>query len=412
MKFIHTSDWHLGRMFGPVSLRADQEAFTDWFVDLAVDEAADMVVIAGDLYDRAVAPTDAIELFRDTIDRLLRAGIVVAAITGNHDGADRVASYGTLLDTSGFYLRGGYPGVGEVITHEFTDGPLDLVLLPYLEPRLAADDYGADDFDATSADQQPSEADADDATVAQRRRHARTHRSVLATATGRARTRLRSPRSVAVSHAFVTGGAVSDSERLLSVGGTAEVGADVYDGFSYVALGHLHRPQDVARGDGVEGTLRYSGTPLAYSYSEEHPKSVTIVDIDATSGCQRRIEPVGVGRGVRTLTDTIDALLTDPSHASATGCFVRAVVTDPDTVLDAKARLATRFPYVTEVVLAARSHLDVVEDAPDDVARRSPLEVTRTFWEEAEGSPADPEIDALLTAAVGAALESATDGGA
>ena len=137
MKIIHTSDWHLGRSFGPLSLLSDQEAFVDWFVDLVTDEAADLVVIAGDLYDRAVAPTDAIGLFRDAIGRLLATGTVVAAITGNHDGADRVAPYSELLDLSRFYLRGGYDRVGSVITHDFTDGPLDLVLLPYLDPRAA-----------------------------------------------------------------------------------------------------------------------------------------------------------------------------------------------------------------------------------------------------------------------------------
>ncbi|MCZ7631255.1 MAG: exonuclease subunit SbcD [Microthrixaceae bacterium] len=137
MKIIHTSDWHLGRRFGPVSLEADQQAFADWFVDLVADHHGDLVVIAGDLYDRAIAPTSAIDLFTDTVARLLDTGAVVAAISGNHDGPSRVAPYDDLMDRSGFYLRGGYRNAGEVIRHEFSDGPLDLVLIPYLDPQGA-----------------------------------------------------------------------------------------------------------------------------------------------------------------------------------------------------------------------------------------------------------------------------------
>ena len=122
MRVIHTSDWHLGRSFGPVSLRRDQEAFCDWFVATAVEHRADLVVIAGDLYDRAVAPTESIELFRATVRRLRAANIVVAAISGNHDGADRVSPYDDLLDAGGMYVRGGYEGVGRVVTLTFADG--------------------------------------------------------------------------------------------------------------------------------------------------------------------------------------------------------------------------------------------------------------------------------------------------
>ncbi|MFM7508519.1 MAG: exonuclease SbcCD subunit D [Actinomycetota bacterium] len=144
MRIAHTSDWHLGRSFGEVSLRDDQARFCDWFVELVREEACELVVIAGDIYDRAIAPTESIDLFRDTVRRLLATRAKVVAITGNHDAADRVAAYSELLDQSGLLLRGGYDRIGEVIPLPASDGPLDLVLLPFLHPQNAPDGFGTD----------------------------------------------------------------------------------------------------------------------------------------------------------------------------------------------------------------------------------------------------------------------------
>ncbi len=380
MRILHTSDWHLGRSFGPMSLGADQEAFTDWFVDLARDQQADLVVIAGDLYDRAIAPTEAIALFRDTVRRLLDLGVIVAAITGNHDGAGRVAPYDDLLDRSGLYLRGGYHGIGSVIRHEFADGPLDLVLLPFLDPQAAPDTHGHGDA--------PGEDAAADALA---RRRARTHESVLRAAVDLVAGALRAPRSLAVAHAFVTGGATSESERQLVVGGTGEVPVELLAPFSYAALGHLHRPQAVGA-----DTIRYSGTPLAYSFSEEHEKSVAAVDLTPDGQATVELVPIGVGRRVRTLTGEMADLLDPNRHPDAADCFVRAIVTDRDTVLDAKVRLAERYPHIVEVKLAPLRDGEAAADAPATIATMTPIEATRAFWEAAEGAPPDDEIDAVL----------------
>lgn len=424
MKIIHTSDWHLGRSFGPVSLLSDQAAFVDWFVDLVTDESADLVVIAGDLYDRAVAPTEAIGLFRDAIKRLIGTGTVVAAITGNHDGADRVAPYSELLDLSQFYLRGGYDRVGSVITHDFADGPLDLVLLPYLDPRAAPDSYGepADDdgigaagealgtdaadksASAVDGDQGASEAeDSNEADVDEliERRRSRTHASVLANAARLARSSGTSLRSIAVAHAFVASGQVSDSERQLVVGGTGEVDASIFEEFSYVALGHLHRPQRI----GDDDRICYSGTPLAYSFSEAHPKSVTIVELDSDGGRHVRAEPVPVGHAVHTLQGTMAELLDPAAHPDAHDAFVRAIVTDRETVLDAKARLAAVYPLVTEIQLRPDGHLSTPTFASAAVDRLSPIDAVHEFWEAAEGTPPTEPVDALLIDATARAQE-------
>lgn len=409
MKIIHTSDWHLGRSFGPLSLRGDQEAFCDWFVELVRDEAADLVVIAGDLYDRAVAPTEAIGLFRDTIGRLLTTGTVVAAITGNHDGADRVAPYSAWLDVSRFYLRGGYDRVGSVVTHDFTDGPLDLVLLPYLDPRAAPDGYDlpvGSDGDETSGTPEGGGEGNDTASgsgTLVARRHARTHQSVLEAATGVARASCRSTRSVAIAHAFVTGGTGSDSERALTVGGTGAVDASVFDGFSAVMLGHLHRPQRIGDGD----RLAYSGTPLAYSFSEDHPKSVRILDLDATGVLTATSVPVPVGRRVATVEGTIDELLDPASHPDAHDAFVRAIVTDRATVLDAKARLATVYPTVVEIQLrpGGQAQEALAASAPAATVRRTPIDAVHDFWVAVEGTPPDDAVETLLVDATTRATE-------
>ena len=381
MRIAHTSDWHLGRSFGDVSLAGDQAAFADWFVDLVRDEACELVVIAGDVYDRAVAPTHAIELFRHTLRRLLATGATVVVITGNHDGADRVAAYSELLDLSGLILRGGYDGVGEVVRREFSDGPLDLVLLPFLDPQVAPDSFGLD-----------AGTDGSDVAELLERRRGRTHESVLADAIGLVRTNLTSPRSLAVAHAFVAGGESSESERQLTVGGTGQVAAEVFDGFSYTALGHLHRPQNVGRAE-----IRYSGTPLPYSFSEDHPKSVTIIDMSPDGSCDVTEVRVPVGRPAVTIEGVIDDLTRPDAHPAAHDAFVRAIVTDRDTVIEAKARLQEVYPYVVEVRLQPTRADGEAEPSAPDLREVSTFDAVLQFWEAAEGSPPDDAMHELLS---------------
>lgn len=417
MRIIHTSDWHLGRRFHAASLLDAQAEFADWFVSLAATEEVDLVVIAGDIYDRAIAPTEAIELFGRVVGRLLDAGVVVAAITGNHDAADRVAPYDELLDRSGFYLRGGYERAGEVITHDFADGPLDLVLVPYLDPRAApaaflAEHAAVDDADDGSAagpddaDERDASADDPHGTTARARRAA-THESVLDAVLRSARAASTAPRSLVVSHAFVAGGSVSDSERDLVVGGTGQVDASLFDGFSYGALGHLHRPQRVAGSD----VLRYSGTPMAYSFSEDHDKSVTVVDMDTAGVCTTRAVPVPVGRRVATVEGTMDELLDPSAHPGAHDAFVRAFVTDRETVLDARARLATVYPHVMEIHLTPAGVGDETDGRVVATRRADPLDVVTDFWEHVEGTPPDDASRDLLRAAVEAAVGADDPGG-
>lgn len=398
MKILHTSDWHLGRDFGSVSLHDDQRRFIEWLVGVVRERKIDLVVIAGDLFDHAYAPADAIRLFRDALHELLAAGAKVAAITGNHDAHDRVANYGGLLDLSGLYLRGGYQAIGEVIPLEFDDGPLDLVLLPFLDPQGAPDSLGAE---AVPTEADPVAEGVDDAFA---RRVRRTHQSVLEDAVRAAQPNLTAPRSLAVAHAFVSGGLVSESERQLEVGGTGSVSAEVFGPFSYTALGHLHRPQ------AIEGwpNIRYSGTPLAYSYSEEHPKSVTVIDMAPAGGCTYEIVPIGVGRAVATVKGRIDDLLAMKPTEAVRASFVRAIITDPGVVLDAKQRLLAVFPNVVDVEMQP-----VGDDGKPmvytaglvDRKQQTPGEVADQFWAASTGSPPTQRQQHMLHAAIQQAEE-------
>lgn len=383
MRILHTSDWHLGRNFGPISLREDQQAFCSRIVEITQEEKVDLVIIAGDIYDRSIPPTESIELFRTTIRRLRETGAIIAAITGNHDSAERVASYDDFLDFSGFYLRGGYKSVGGVLTHEFPDGPLDIVLLPFLHPREAPDDF----IESTEED-----------LLERRRRH--THQGVLAEAINRAKRSIVSPRSVAIAHAFVNGGATSESEQELEVGGTGAVDPQLFQGFSYTALGHLHRPQYV----GESGTIRYSGTPLSYSFSENHPKSVTLIDLSPHGQTTSEEIDLGVCRGVTTLKGSIEELCRPGRHEGAESKFVRAIITNRETVLDAKAKLEALYPHVVEIRLEPEGAPTNLADFVSSVDDVSPEQAVEEFWEAMEGSRPDEGMTEVLRHAIESAL--------
>jgi len=382
MKLLHTSDWHLGRSFGSVSLLDDQKAFLDWLVNQSVEHRVDLVVVAGDVFDRAVAPVEAVVLFRSALERLLGTRTRVAVITGNHDGADRVAAYDTLLDLSGACVRGGYSNRGEVLHLHFPDGPLDVAMLPFLDPQAAPDDFP----DETAATDDAPDNDAFE------RRVRRTHHSVLQSAIALARQNMTAPRSVAISHAYVAGSTTSESERHLVVGGSGTVEASLFDGFSYAALGHLHRPQTVAG----HPTVRYAGSPLAYSFSENHPKTIAIVDMTADGTCTIEEIRVPVGRAVCTVTGTIDDLLSATPERSVVESFVRAIVTDPGVVLDARQRLSVVYPHVVEIELRPPVQAGATSDRGFELGKMSAAEAVESFWLASTGSPPTGDERALL----------------
>lgn len=406
MRLLHTSDWHLGRTFHGASLHRAQAAIVDELVTLATDAAVDAVVVAGDLFDRAVPPLEAVALFDDAISRLRSTGALVVAVSGNHDSAPRVGVHDRLLTQAGVTIRGDVRRSVEpvLVTPARGGDPVAIYPLPYLDPPASTFLL---DGDAREQDN-GSHHGASNGTPMRRP----THDMVTRAATARIRADLsRRPgtRSVVVAHTFVVGGRPSDSERDLSMGNIEHVVLDAFDGFDYVALGHLHGPQAFA-----EGRVAYSGSPLPYSFSEErHHKSVRLVELAPDGGLSVERIPLDVGMSVRSVTGRLDQLLTDPTLDEAVPAFVRATLTDTELPRQAMARLRRRFPGVVELRHAPEGRLlDPVSPHRRERRDTAPLDLTRRFWTHQHGAPPTPgELQLLETALAAASRGEAPDGG-
>src|SRR3954466_2454983 len=253
MRLLHTSDWHLGRAFHRVNMLGAQADFVSHLVATVRERDVDAVVVSGDVYDRAVPPLSAVDLFDDALHRLADLGVPTVIISGNHDSARRLGVGAGLIGRAGIHLRTDPAASGTPVMLSDPYGDVAFYGLPYLEPALVKGEFRVEKAG---------------------------HEAVLAAAMDRVRadlaTRPRGTRSVVLAHAFVTGGEARDSERDITVGGVAAVPAGVFDGVDYVALGHLHGCQTLTE------RVRYSGSPLAYSFSEaDHRKSMWLVDLAA-----------------------------------------------------------------------------------------------------------------------------------
>ena len=371
MRLLHTSDWHLGRSFHREDLLGAQARFVDFLVETVRSEGVDAVVVSGDVYDRALPSVDAVALCNDALRRLQGTGARVVLISGNHDSARRLGFGADLIDAAGIHLRTDPRRCGAPVLLEDAHGAVAVYALPYLEPDAVRADLGCEE---------------------------RTHHGVLAAAMAAVRADLagRSARSVGLAHAFVSGGETSDSERDISVGGASMVPASVFDGVDYAALGHLHGAQAVA------DRVRYSGSPLAYSFSEElHRKAVLLVELGDRPGGPVAVEalPTPVDRALRRVTGRLDDLLTAERWAAATSCYLQVTLTDPQRPRDAMERLRTRFPHV--LVLGFAPEQADERDHRSYATRlrgRSDLEVAADFVAHVRSDP-DPAESALLAEA-------------
>lgn len=394
MRLLHTSDWHLGRQFHGASLLQEQAAALDRIVALAAEAEVDAVLIAGDLYDRAIPPAEAVQLFNDTLARLSRGGAAVVAIAGNHDSHVRVSIYDPLLSAFGVTIRGDVRRAAEpvLVTPRRGGAPVAIYPLPYLEPSVDGPLLAALGEAGEAADSAPRLSHQEVTRRAlERIRHDRANRP--------------EQRSVLVAHTFVAGGETSESERELTVGNVDRVSVDTFAGFDYVALGHLHGSQQL---DGPR--VAYSGTPLPYSFSEQHQtKSVRIIELDAGGTAAVEIVPLGVGRPLRTLEGPIEALCSDPRHDDARHAWVRVILTDDDLPLQAMARLRQRFPHVAELRHRPAERLRASADQRQQQVRQagSPLDLALAFFSDQQGKPTEAAEAELLRRAI----ESANRGG-
>lgn len=379
MRLLHTSDWHLGRTFHGQNLLADQEAVLTALADLAVAHRVDAVLISGDLYDRAVPSPDAVQAASRILSRIRAAGVTVVAIAGNHDSAPRLGAFTDFLAAGGLHLGTATDAVGVPVVLADPHGDVAVYPLPYLEPDLLRARW-----------ELPARCG---------------HQEVLARAMERVRadlaTRPSGTRSVVLAHAFVVGGRAAGSERSIAVGGVEAVSADVFAGIDYVALGHLHRSQVV--GD----RIRYSGSPLPYSFTEaDHDKGIWLVDLDpAGAVAATRVALPTIRRMVSVRGQLAEILGTDPDLADA---YLSVELTDEVRPVDPMRRLREVFPNTLVATWAGdRSMSPPVPARAAAAAAGDDLALVLDFVRDACGRSPSPGERALVDEALTAMRVSA-----
>ena len=351
MKLIHLSDLHLGKRLFEFSLLEDQQFILSQILEVIDGERPDGVIIAGDVYDKSIPSTEAVQLFDDFLVRLAGRGLKVFVISGNHDSPERIAFGARLMDQSGVYLSPVYDGTLTPITLTDAHGPVHLYLLPFVKPshvRRYYPEAGIGSYtDALCAALCGIPADPD-------------------------------ARNLLITHQFVTGASRCDSEEL-SVGGTDNVEASLFDAFDYVALGHLHNPQQVHR-----ETIRYCGSPLKYSFSESNiTKSVTVISLAAKQEVSIRTVPLTPMRELRELRGSYEELTRRSYYQGTTyqEDYLHITLTDEDDIPDAIGKLRAIYHNIMKLDYdnrRTRSRSDVL--GAQDAEEKTPLDLFAEFY--------------------------------
>lgn len=381
MRILHTSDWHLGRSFHGTGTLDAQRIFLDNLEKTVREEAVDVVLVAGDVYDRALPAVDVVALFDEALERLTVAGAQVVISSGNHDSATRLGFGGRILARGGVHLRTRMEDIGVPVTWPL--GPaaeLAVYGIPYLEPRVVADGLQAAAATHTAVTGAALDRIREDLV------HRKTERRVV---------------SIVLAHTFAAGGASSDSERDLAIGGLGAVPLSLFDGFDYAALGHLHGRQKLSE------TVRYSGSPLAYSFSEVgQNKGAWLLEVTPDGVSQVRAVEWPAARELAVLSGTLDDLLGREDLQWAEHAYCHITLTDRERPARAMERLRTRFADTLVLAFApeggqqddARTYSQRIAEARDDA------DICCGFLEHVRGRKASPEEQALVRSTVDAAL--------
>lgn len=348
MLALHVSDLHLGRQFAGISLDEDHQAIFDQIFGALVERRADVLIIAGDIFDRASPPASAVRLFNDFLRRVTaETSAAIVMIAGNHDSADRISAMSILTDTRRALVGGTLSTPEQPFTIADEHGLVAFSALPF-SPELSAREFFGDETISTPND-------------------------VLRAQVAEARAMVpEGARWVVVAHGFVAGGRLSDTERSLTrVGGIETISTEVFEGAHYVALGHLHRPQHVEHPH-----IRYSGAPLAFSFAEaDQVKSMQLVMIDGGGAVQIKALPFVPHRRVR----IVRGLLADLETAPPSDDFVMAVLTDETPPIDPMKRLRSAFPNACQLEYARNEKRQVGVAAVSAALLTSAAEVIDAF---------------------------------
>lgn len=367
MKLIHLSDLHLGKRVNEFSMLEDQAYILLKILSVIDDQRPDAVLIAGDVYDKSVPSAEAVELFDDFLVRLAERKLQVFVISGNHDSPERLAFGGRLMDASGVHLAPVYNGHVAPITLTDSFGPVNIFMLPFVKPGHIRRFFPEEKIES--------------------------YTDALSVAVGDMKPNT-GERNVLIAHQFVTGAERSDSEEA-SVGGLDNVDAAVFDGFDYVALGHIHGPQNI----GSE-RIRYCGTPLKYSFSEaSHQKSVTVAELGGKGALSVRTVSLIPKRDMVELRGSYEELMRKSFYEGTTypEDYVHITLTDEEDVPEAMARLRVVYRNLMKLSYDnTRTRCLAQIDAAEDTERKTPLELFAEFYEKQNGAALGGEQEALL----------------
>ncbi|MBO7730689.1 MAG: exonuclease SbcCD subunit D [Lachnospiraceae bacterium] len=362
MKLIHLSDLHLGKRVNEFSMLEDQKDILNKIIAVIKEEQPDAVLIAGDVYDKSVPSAEAVELFDEFLVQLANTKTQVFIISGNHDSAERLAFAGRLIDASGIHLAPVYKG--EVAPFSFPDeyGTVDIYMLPFVKPANVRRFFPEEEI--------------------------RNYEDAMKTAICAMKVNEKN-RSILITHQFVTGALVSDSEDL-SVGGTDQVSAEVFEVFDYVALGHLHRPQN------VKEKIRYCGTPLKYSFSEVNDaKSVTVVELKEKGNLSVREIPLAPLHEMKEIKGNYTDLTFKgyyDAHPELKDSYLHITLTDEEDVPDAAAKLRVIYPLLMKLDYDnTRTRNQQRVTALSEVEKKTPMELFDAFFEMQNGQEMSAE---------------------
>ena len=365
MRFLHLSDLHLGKRVNEFSMLEDQAYILKEILNIIDEQKVEAVLIAGDIYDKVIPSAEAVRLLDDFLTRIAARELPVFLISGNHDSAERIAFGSRLMSSRQIYLSPVFESDVEPVTISDRYGEINIYMLPFVKPSLVKRVYPEEEIityqDAVNAAVQHMQIDTD-------------------------------KRNVLLAHQFVTGAARCDSEEL-SVGGVDDVDASVFDGFDYVALGHLHGPQKIGK-----ETVRYSGTPLKYSFSEANQKkAAVIVDVEEKGKINIQQIPLVPKHDMREIRGTyMEVTALDFYKDMKTDDYLHITLTDEEDIPDAIGKLRTIYPNIMKLSydnLRTRAAGTVRGTA--EVEEKSPMELLKEFYELQNNQPMTDEQEEI-----------------
>lgn len=362
MKFVHLSDLHLGKRVNGYSMLDDQKYILIQILNVIDEQNPQAIIIAGDVYDKPIPSAEAVQLFDDFLYKLTKRNLQVLVISGNHDSAERIAFGSRFMDKSGVHMSQVYNGNVEPVKIKDENGVVNFYMLPFIKPSNVRSFYENEEINSYT-----------DAI-----RVAVSHMNID-----------KCSRNVIITHQFVTGAVRSESENIV-VGGTDNVDSSVFDDFDYVALGHIHGPQNIGK-----STIRYCGTPLKYSFSEiNHKKSVTVVDIKEKGNVSVSTVPIIPKHDLREIKGSYNELTLKKNYeGTATDDYLHIILTDEEDVVDAVGRLRSVYPNLMKLDYDnTRTRNSFVISKAEEVDKKSEIELLCEFYEKQNGKEMSDEL--------------------